>query len=155
MIKAIVYTRTIGSQDKAVYSAHTVANIANKHGIEVIKAITEVAPGYNIDRLSVEDLLHGVITEEFNVILVENINSITIFKDDQTAFLKLIEACGGMIAEVTQGSIEVIHPTDINVREENLSHSNEADEPCEDCDSYKEIFDILEKLFGGNCHENC
>ena len=24
-----------------------------------------------------------------------------------------------------------------------------------DCDSYEEIFDILEKLFGGNCHENC
>lgn len=155
MIKAIIYTRTIGSQDKAVFAAHAVANMANKLGIEVVRTITDVAPGYNIDRLQVESLLQGVITEEFNVILVENINSITIVKDDQAAFLKLIEACGGIVAEVTQDSIEVIHPTNVHVSEEGPSYSNEVDEPCEDCDSYEEIFDILEKLFGGNCHENC
>lgn len=155
MIKAIVYTRTIGLQDKAVYSAHTVANIANNHGIEVIKAITEVAPGYNIDRLAVEDLLQGVITEEFNVILVESINSITIVKEDQVAFLKLIEACGGIIAEVTHDSVEVIHSTDIDLSETaGCCHFTE-EEPGKDCDCYEELFDILEKLFGGNDHENC
>lgn len=155
MIKAIVYTRTIGSKDKAVFAAHSVENIANKLGIEVIRTITDVTPGYNIDRLSIEGLLHGVITEEFNVILVENINSITIVKDDQAAFLKLLEAFGGIVAEVTQDSVEVIHLKDINVREEGPSYSFEVDEPYENCDSYIEIFDILEKLFGGNCHENC
>lgn len=155
MIKAIVYTRTIGSQDKAVYSAHTVANIAKKHGIEVIKAVTEVAPGYNIDRLSVEDLLHGVITEEFNVILVENINSITIVKEDQTAFLKLIEAFGGIIAEVTQDSVEVIHPTDNDLSETADCCHFAEEEPGKDCDCYEELFDILENLFGGNDYENC
>lgn len=155
MIKAIVYTRTIGSQDKADYSAHTIANIANKLGIEVIRAITEVAPGYNIDRLKVEGLLKGVITEEFNVILVENINSITIVREDQAAFLKVIEAFGGIIAEVTQDSVEVIHPMDIDVSETAGGCHFTGDEPSKDCDGYEELFDILEKLFGGNDHENC
>lgn len=155
MIKAIVYTRTIGSKGKAVFAAHAVANMANKLGIEVVRTITDVAPGYNIDRLQVEGLLQGIITKEFNAILIENINSITIVKDDQEAFLKLIEACGGIIAEVTQDSIELIHPEDINEREKDPFYSFEVDEPCEDCDSYEEIFDILEKLFGGNCHETC
>lgn len=152
MIKAIVYTRTIGSQDKAVCAAHSVAEEANKLGINVVGAITDVAPGFNIDRPAVDRLLQGIMTGEFSTVLVEDVNSITTIKDDQVAFLKLVENIGGTIAVLKSGTVEIIHPKDINVNEFDGTLSFDEEDGW---DNEEEVQEMIERMFGGTEHENC
>jgi DNA invertase Pin-like site-specific DNA recombinase len=152
MIKAIFYTRTIGSQDKAIYAAHSVAEKANKLGINIIAAVTDVAPGFNIDRPAVERLLQGIMTGEFSTLLVEDINSITTIKNDQAAFLELVDNIGGTVAVIKKGSVELIYPMDIDVDENDGTYLFDEDAGC---NADKASQEMIEKKFGGIEHENC
>ena len=111
MILIIVKKRAFGfvksrkSDAKVMDMGTQMYQFADDNELNLLDVIVDCKGSYDIDRPIFNELMEGLETGRYSVILIRDINDITVDKDEQKYFLMQVNRYGGTIVSIYDGPI--------------------------------------------------
>ncbi|SEV99591.1 hypothetical protein SAMN05421659_10336 [[Clostridium] fimetarium] len=104
--RAFGFVKSRKSDLKVMDMGAQMYQFAEDNGLKLLDVIVDRKGSYDVDRPIINELMEGLESGRYSVILVRDINDITADKDEQKYFLMQVKRYGGEVVSIYDGSMK-------------------------------------------------
>lgn len=102
--KAFGFIKSRKSESIVMDITKQIYKFADQKGLDLQNVQVDRKGSYDYDRPEINEMMVGLETDQFSVILLRDINDITRDPEQQEEFLRQVKDFGGIVVSVTDGA---------------------------------------------------
>lgn len=105
--RAFSFIKSRKSDSRVMDMEAQMYQFAEKNGLELQDVLVDRKASYDLDRPIINQMMEGLETGKFSVILVRDIRDITTDIEQQEEFLRQVKGFGGEVISIYDGPIRI------------------------------------------------